>query len=230
MELVLVPGAYHGAWCWEHLIPELEKRGHHCLAIDLPTADPVAGTGEYAKVIEKAIEGIADPVLVAHSMAGLVIPIVAVARPVRKMVFLAPLLPEPGSSLRNQRDREPIDPEYELETAEFTDLGEGVYRLGPNTATEMFYHDVPPDLTEWAIERIQPQGYRFMSEITPLVEWPDVDTSFIVCDDDHAVNARWLKTAVPERFGSEPVVIPGGHSPFLTMPGALAELLEDVVG
>src|SRR5260221_10947192 len=33
---VLVHGAWHGAWCWERLVPELEARGHASIAMDLP--------------------------------------------------------------------------------------------------------------------------------------------------------------------------------------------------
>jgi len=31
----LIHGAWHGAWCWERLIPELERRGHRAVAVDL---------------------------------------------------------------------------------------------------------------------------------------------------------------------------------------------------
>ena len=44
----LVHGAWHGGWCWQYLIPELEVRGHRAVAIDLPTDDPQAGAERYA--------------------------------------------------------------------------------------------------------------------------------------------------------------------------------------
>ena len=36
MRFILVHGGFHGAWCWERLVPELEACGHKALAIDLP--------------------------------------------------------------------------------------------------------------------------------------------------------------------------------------------------
>jgi pimeloyl-ACP methyl ester carboxylesterase len=39
----LVHGSWHGAWCWERLVPELEARGHRAVAVDLPAEDPAAG-------------------------------------------------------------------------------------------------------------------------------------------------------------------------------------------
>ena len=40
----LIHGAWHGAWCWERLAAELERRGHRAVAVDLPCDDPAATT------------------------------------------------------------------------------------------------------------------------------------------------------------------------------------------
>ena len=34
----LVHGAWHGAWCWEKVIPGLEAHGHRAVAMDMPHA------------------------------------------------------------------------------------------------------------------------------------------------------------------------------------------------
>jgi pimeloyl-ACP methyl ester carboxylesterase len=38
--MALVHGAFHGAWCWDHLRPELEARGFAVVVPDLPCDDP----------------------------------------------------------------------------------------------------------------------------------------------------------------------------------------------
>jgi len=43
MEIALVHGSYHGAWCWDLLRPELEQLGHRVIAMDLPISDPSMG-------------------------------------------------------------------------------------------------------------------------------------------------------------------------------------------
>src|SRR5437773_1616556 len=102
----LVHGAWHGAWCWDRLVPELEARGFPCVAVDLPAEDPGAGAGEYAAVVAGALDTAVDPaegvVLVAHSLGGLAIPLVADHRPVRLLVFLCAFLPQPGRSMTEQ--------------------------------------------------------------------------------------------------------------------------------
>ena len=52
MDIALVHGNYHGAWCWDLLRPELEQRGHRVFLVDLPITDPAAAAGEYASAIE----------------------------------------------------------------------------------------------------------------------------------------------------------------------------------
>jgi pimeloyl-ACP methyl ester carboxylesterase len=229
MDIVLVHGSYHGAWCWEFLTPELERRGHRVVAPDLPTADPDLGAGQYADVVIDAMAEMSDPVVVGHSMSGLVIPIVAARRPVRRLVFLAAMLPRPGTSANAQRASEPMDGLVPPATAEWTDLGNDVWMVGPNTATELFFHDATPEVAAWATQRLRPQSYRVMNETTPLEAWPVVETTSIVCRDDRAQNPAWGRAAARDRLGIEALEIDGAHSPFLTRPAELADLLDAVI-
>jgi hypothetical protein len=145
------------------------------------------------------------------------------------MVFLAAMLPRPGVSAADQRRAEPIDPRTPPTTAEWTDLGDGVWTIGPNTAAELFFHDAPPDVAAWAAGRLRPQSYQMMNEPSPLVRWPQVDSDYVVCRDDRAINADWGRHAARERLGVEAVELAGGHSPFLTRPAELAAVLDSLV-
>jgi pimeloyl-ACP methyl ester carboxylesterase len=63
----LVHGAWHGGWCWDLLVDELEKRGHRSVAPDLPGDDPSATWDTYAGVVTDALSGVDDPVRSATS-------------------------------------------------------------------------------------------------------------------------------------------------------------------
>lgn len=226
MDIALVHGSYHGAWCWDFLTPELERLGHRVVTVTLPITDPSLGAADYAKVVEAALDPTSEPVLVGHSMAGLVIPLVASSRPVRRLIFLAAFMPSPGRSANDQRSTEAIDGRVAPRTAEWTDLGDEVWMIGPNTATELFFHDAPAAVARWATKRLRPQAYRVLSEITPLTAWPDVESRAIVCRDDRAINPAWVRTAAHERLGVDAIELGGGHSPFLTRPAELAQVID----
>lgn len=223
---MLVHGGYHGAWCWDFLSPELVRLGHRVIAVDLPISDPTLGAADYARTVAEAIDPGSVPMIVGHSMAGVVIPFLPAIRPVQRLVFLAAFLPRPGHSVNDQRSTEAIDGRVALRTNEFTDLGDDVWMIGPNTATELFYHDAPASSARWAAQRLRPQAYRAMSEVTPLVEWPDVPCSFILCREDRALNPDWARNAARDRLGVTALELPGGHSPFLTRARDLAGLLD----
>jgi len=52
----------------------------------------------------------------------------------------------------------------------------------------------------------------------------DLPRSFIVCEQDQSM-PRWLADTVARRLGVEQLTIDASHSPFLSRPRELAELL-----
>jgi pimeloyl-ACP methyl ester carboxylesterase len=106
---VLVPGACHGAWCFDDLAAALRARGHQVLAITL------TGIAERAHLLhagvnlethitdvlaELAVHDLSSAVLVGHSYGGMVITGVAdrVPRQVDSLVYLDAFVPCDGES------------------------------------------------------------------------------------------------------------------------------------
>ncbi len=104
---LLVHGAWHGAWCWQRVLPGLIRAGHRAHAVTL------TGVGERAHLLSPAIdlethiqdvmaamdaEELDDVVLVVHSYAGMLGTAVADRRPerLRHLVYLDAVLPKPG--------------------------------------------------------------------------------------------------------------------------------------
>jgi len=106
---VLVPGACHGAWCFDDLAEGLRAQGHRVLTVTL------TGIAERAHLLhagvnlethvadvvaELAVHDIGDAVLVGHSYGGMVITAVAdhVPRQVNSLVYLDAFVPRDGES------------------------------------------------------------------------------------------------------------------------------------
>ena len=93
----LCHGAWHGAWCWDRLVDELAARGHDAITMDLPVDDAAATFEDCADVVVAAMaDASEDAVLVGHSLAGMILPMVAARRGVGLMVFLCAVVPKLG--------------------------------------------------------------------------------------------------------------------------------------
>lgn len=99
--LVLVHGAYVGAWCWdEHFLNYLAARGFHALAPSLrghglSSGDlQRSGLADYVADLASVVDGLdKPPVLVGHSMGGLVVQKYLEHRSCRAAVLMASVPP-----------------------------------------------------------------------------------------------------------------------------------------
>ena len=222
----LVPGAWHGAWCWGRLAPLLTDAGHRVVAIDLPCEDSSLGCAAYRDIALEAIGDVGDDlVVVGHSAGGLTAPLVAAARAVRRLVFVSALLPLPGQPFTEQNEAEGIlEDEYQA-GVESNENGNRRWFDLDLCARTMYWGCSPEDVA-WAFGRLRAQSSTMYTEASPLEEWPDVPTTDIRGDEDRLVSPAWAARAVPERLGAASAVIRGaGHSPMLSHPRALAALL-----
>ena len=214
----LVHGAWHGAWCWSELIPQLEARGHRAVAVELPSEDDGAAFSDYARIVADAPG--ADAVVVAHSLMGCAAPLV----PARHTVYLTPILPQVGHSLDEQfAAGEPI-----LAPGAMAGVGvqDGRSRwTDPEAAVDVLFGDVDRERALAAARRLRPQSRTPHAEPFPLDAFPDRPATVVVCADDRCMNNDWVRRAARDRLGAECVELPGSHSPMLSRPAALADLL-----
>jgi pimeloyl-ACP methyl ester carboxylesterase len=224
----LVHGAWHGGWCWDRLIPELQARGHRAVAVDLPTEDWSAGCAEYAAIVLDALrDADEDVVVVGHSLGGLTIPLIAAARPVQRLVFLCALLPQPGCSLAAQPAEDPGAMQPDFGAAQIVHP-DGSTSWPEDAAIEKFYHDCAPEDAHWAAARLRRQTWKPTDQVTPLATWPPIPSTYILCTEDRAIVPAWSRQIARTRLGGEAVEFPGGHSPFLSRPAELAAILTSL--
>jgi pimeloyl-ACP methyl ester carboxylesterase len=227
--LALVHGAWHGAWCWERLTPELEALGHRVIVVDLPIEDSSASFDDYADVVCAALAD--DPgddlIIVGHSLSGLIIPLVAAQRPVRRLVYLCAFSPIPGQPFAQQ-----MAEETDMLNAGYTKgLGEKDSQSRRAWFDKQLTHfhlfgDCDEDTASAAFARLRPQSLHPYWVPCSLHTLPVVDSTYVVCTEDRLVNPEWSRRIARDRIHAELVELPGSHSPFLSRPRELAELLH----
>lgn len=222
----LVHGAWHGSWCWDALSPAIRAAGHDVVAVDLPSDDPEASFTDYADEVIRALDAHSeDVVLVGHSLAGQTIPLVAARRPLRRLIYLCALLPEPGRSLRQQFQDEPdmLVAEYR-EGVEVVD-DQGTTRwVDPERARYTLYGDCSAEVARAAAARLRPQATTPYDGVCALERLPATPAAYVLCTEDRLVNPDWSRRRAA-RHGIPLVEFSGSHSSFLSRPGELSEVL-----
>jgi pimeloyl-ACP methyl ester carboxylesterase len=224
----LVNGSTQNPLCWKLLIPELEKYGHQIVTPSLPVDEPAASATRYAEVIAQALVDAGDDVvLVGHSASGMFIPLVPNLRPIRRLVYLAALIPKPGASIREQLAAEPdmLNPAWVATCRAGNDPSSN-----DEVAIEYLFHDCQPEAISLGLTtRMRMYAEKAMTEIFPLETLPEVASSYIVCSDDRTISPEWSRRTARERLGVEAIELPGGHCPYLSRPSQLAGILSRVL-
>lgn len=220
----LIHSSGQGPAGWKLLVQELERRGHRVFTPALRLDRTDEGLVYHAETIVEAIErsGLSprEVICVAHSAAGMYLPLVAERTPLRRMVFLAALVPRPGLSVMDQ---------FRVDPTMLNPAWVGKNPMENQVAVEFCFHDCPPERLDWALStRVLFYAKRAMEEPCPLKAWPAVPAAYIVCTEDRAVTPAWQRKAAREWLGVEPVEIPAGHCPNVSRPEMLADVLERV--
>lgn len=240
--VLLVHGGGHGAWAWRGLAAALTARGVTTITFDLPGlgADLQApGDVTLRAYVDKTLAVLAAsraPVLlVGHSMGGAVAAQSAeyATQHVAGLIYLAGLAPSDGETMAHAPDLgpqyRPPDRQRSVGHAIISDPEAGVHRIDPEQAPGIFYTQAPPHVAAWAVAQLRPQAIAPL--LTPLHlspgRWGVVRKTYIVCSQDQAIPPS-VQRGLAARIPSVSVVErPWDHSPFLSDPEGLADLLAE---
>jgi pimeloyl-ACP methyl ester carboxylesterase len=220
---VFVHGGWHDGWSW-HLVRELlDARGVPSVALDLPmtTLDRDAAT------LSDALAGVeGDAIVIAHSWGGSVATLGASGAPnVRHLIYLAAVLTEAGRPSLSPppavpvKGRETLRPKVIIETDTTTTIDRAV-------SLAAFYHDVEPSLARQAASRLRPfqkTGYAVI-ETNAVAAWRLIPTTYVVCAEDRMIHPD-TQREMAAAAGAEVLEWRSSHSPFLSHPGLVADLV-----
>lgn len=225
---VLLHGGGHRAWHWHLVEPILERLGHGTIALEVPMDDPNAGAAAWADVIVKQLAGRSteDVVVVGHSLAGLVLPLIGARVPVRRLVYLCANVPVPGRAYSDYMAENPDATIVPWERLERDESGRNVVPW--DLAREVFYPDCDEPLAREAFAHLVPVATTAFTEPCPLEKWPVVRSTYILCTEDKVNGPEWAREVSVARLGGPALELPGSHSPFLSRPEHLAAVLGEV--
>lgn len=226
--LLLVHGAWHGAWCWRPLQQRLDALGIVSSAIDLPGHGSrprapwrVRWQDYIDAVCNAALAFATPPIVVGHSMGGGIITSVAALAPdaFAAMIYVAAFVPQPGESILSlAKQNQPLE-------GVRLNLLRGHVSMRPEAARNTFFHDCP-SADHWA-SQIQPQPIRpTMKPTTGAVT--KTPRYYVQCLRDRAISPE-LQERMAMRAGIEQVhTLDCGHSPFLARTEQLAAIIAEI--
>src|SRR4051794_29940134 len=136
--VVLVHGAWHGAWCWDKVVPLLDDAGVPVVAFDLPFTS-LQGDAEATTRVLDRVDG--PVVLCGHSYGGAVITEAGHHPSVERLVYITAFACDEGESVAATATGAEI-PATELGDALVIEDGTAV--LTRDGAVKSLYHDCDP--------------------------------------------------------------------------------------
>ncbi len=231
---ILVHGACHGAWCWRDVIPGLTARGHRVQALDMPgrgAPGPDAGDLTLADQARTITDACDEPaILVGHSAGGFSISAAADLAPdqVDRLVYVAALLPRDGHSLVQMMGalKGKSTPARFIRTE--NKLG---YIFDTTDAAPLLYNGADDEVAQWALTQIcaEPSAPH-RTPITLGGGFAKTPKSYIRCTQDRVIPAVDQTEMAAGLQDKDIFDMTTGHSPFLSDPDRLVEILDTIAG
>ena len=234
LHFAFLHGGGQGGWVWDEALAALAQQlggaDFRAKAFDLPGCGEKRGVDtaqltvrDVAAVFaaELAQSGLEDCILVGHSNAGTILPIVAELQPklVRRYVYLSCLVPPPGQNVR-----EVMRPRHDIGSAQAAAPADMQARL-----RQMFCNDMTPAQADsflaklgqdqWpTLQSLEETGWRYE-------HMRHCAGTYVICLRDQTLPPAWQEAFATRLDVQQRVYIDAGHQAMNTRPHALAEIL-----
>ena len=229
--VVLVHGAWHGAWCWRKLLPGLWVAGHRAFAVDLTGLGarrhlfrPDIGLAHHVDDVVATLEAeeLQQVVLVGHSYAGMVITGVAdrCAERLAALVYLDAVVPESGESWSSTHT-----PATQAERrAQIAQHG-GLIPPDPSA------FGLQGDDRDWVLRRqsLHPGGCYDEPLYFDTSRWSGLRRHFIDCQAPALPTVAASRQRARAQPGWQVAALQSGHDAMISAPDALVFLMAPLL-
>ncbi|WP_394834292.1 alpha/beta hydrolase [Pendulispora rubella] len=215
--VVLVHGAFADGSSWNNVIPLLQAKGLHVVAIQ----NPLTSLSDDAQCAKRAIDGQSGPViLVGHSWGGSVITEAGNNDKVKALVYVAAFAPSAGqSTLDTTKDFPPAPGLASLKVDAF-----GFGSLPPETVRNHFAPDVTPDVANLIATTQGPIRVSGFDEKVTTPAWSSKPSWYVVATNDHMIQPD-QERAMGKKINARVTEIASSHVPMVSHPQEVANVI-----
>ncbi len=237
MNIVLLHGSWHGAWCWHKVVPHLRAAGYSVHVPDLPAhgrnwrvARGRTTLVEMAAHVCKLLDGLGSAaLLVAHSRSGIVASTVCEMRPqaLRGCAYLAAYMLRNGEKAADyfKQDKDSLVlPNIRISKATLTDsLAEAAYRPA-------LYADCDESDVDLARALLTPEPSLPALTRLRLTErnYGSVPRHYIELTQDKAVSLPLQRLMIENSPCASIATLNASHSAYFSQPQELAKVIAAI--
>ncbi|MFT3912308.1 MAG: alpha/beta fold hydrolase [Ferruginibacter sp.] len=230
---VLVHGAWQAPYVWDAVKNELTNKGNKVIVVELPghgsdkTATHTLSIDVYRDKVIQAISAVNEKViLVGHSMGGMVITAVAEKIPskINKLVYIGAFLPANGQALT---DLAYSDPDSKLGPLLIPSEDKLTLNVKADSLTYLFINDGTQPVKQQVIDNYRAEpAIPFTSKVTITDKnFGSVNKVYIKTLQDVVISPGLQDRMIAAAGIKTVLTINTSHSPFLSQPKAVSELL-----
>jgi len=226
--VVLVHGAWHGPWCWRHVVAGLEQQGVKTATVSLACVDETkkGDLAEDCAAVKAVLDAVAGPVvLCGHSYGGAVIGEAGDHPAVRHLVILTGFALAKGETIMALVNGEIARGKNEDHILPaIRPVGDGSrLALDPEIAVPLLYAQSPRADVDYALAHVKTQSAASFDATGEREAWRKKPSTFVVCTRDRTITPSLLRH-MAKRCGRT-VELDTDHSPFFSRVDETVALL-----
>lgn len=212
--VVLVHGAFADGSSWSKVIPLLEARGLHVVAVQ----NPLSSLDDDVAAAKRTIAQQKGPViLVGHSWGGAVITQAGTEDKVKALVYVAAFAPDAGQSVNDMI--KPFPPAPWVGALQ-VDSG-GFLTLPRDAILTDFAQDLPAAEGRNVAAVQGPWAARCMDDKLTVAAWTTKPSWYVVAGQDHMIDPRF-QTAMAAKIKAHVTQVDGSHVVMISQPAKVA--------
>ena len=215
--VVLVHGAFADGSGWAKIIPLLEAKGLHVIAVQ----NPLTSLADDVAAAKRAIALQDGPVLlVGHSWGGAVITEAGNDPKVAGLLYVATAAPNQGQTFGEAIQSNPPAPGAQEIKADAA----GFLSLTPKGMTQHFAQDLPAAEAKLMYDTQGPCAAAAFQDKISTAAWQTKPSWYIVAGQDHMI-APSLQQAAAKKIKATTLTLPTSHVPMASQPDKVAAFI-----